>query len=187
MEEIKKSSEEIISNHIIFAMTAGAIPVPVADIVAVSAIQYDMIRQLAAFYKIDYDSDRGKTLASSLAGAAVSRLGASAFKAIPGVGTLLGIGSQMVMAGATTYALGKIFEAHFSRGKGLESLNIESVKGQYRDLLNKGKDYAKELKKTFNRDDVFETISKLKQLKDSGAITDDEFFETKEKLLKKIV
>ena len=187
MGEKRKSSEDIISNHIIFAMTAGAIPVPVADVVAVSAIQYDMIQQLAGYYKIEYDSDKGKTLASSLAGATFSRVGASAFKAIPGVGTLLGIGSQMVMAGATTYALGKIFESHFSKGKGLESLNLESVRSQYKDLLGRGRDYAKELKKTFNREDVFETIEKLKQLKESGAITEDEFFETKERLLKKIV
>ena len=187
MEDKVKSSEDIISNHVIFAMTAGAIPIPVADVVAVSAIQYDMIRHLAGYYKIDYDSDKGKALASSFAGGTVSRLGASAFKAIPGVGTLLGIGSQIIIAGATTYAIGKIFDSHFSKGRGLESFNLNSVKAQYKDLLEKGKEYAKELKKTFNRDDVFDTIEKLKHLKESGAITEDEFFEIKERLLKKIV
>lgn len=110
MNEKKKSSDDIISTHVIFAMTAGAIPVPVADIVAVSAIQYDMIRQIAEFHKINYDADKGKTLASSIAGATVSRIGASFLKAIPGVGTVLGIGSQIVMAGGTTYALGKLFD-----------------------------------------------------------------------------
>jgi uncharacterized protein (DUF697 family) len=187
MEEKKNNSEDIISKHVIFAMTAGAIPVPVADIVAVSAIQYDMIRQLAAFYNVNYDADKGKTLASSLAGATVSRIGASALKAIPGVGTLLGIGSQVVMAGATTYALGKLFDSYFSGGKGLDNINLDSAKKQYNDLLSKGKEYVKDLKKSFSKDDVFQTIEKLSQLKDNGAITEEEFLRTKEKLLSKIV
>lgn len=187
MEQNKKSAEDIISNHVIFAMTAGAIPVPVADIVAVSAIQYDMIRQIAEFYNINYDSNKGKTLASSLAGATVSRIGASALKAIPGVGTLLGIGSQIVMAGAATYALGKLFDSHFSGGKSLDNVNLDSVKEQYKDLLSKGKEYAKDLKKSFSKDDVFQTIEKLNQLKENGAITEEEFLRTKEKLLSKIV
>jgi uncharacterized protein (DUF697 family) len=58
MEE-KKSSEEIIKMHVIFAMTAGAIPIPVADLVAVSAIQYDMIRQLADFHGVDSIQTKG--------------------------------------------------------------------------------------------------------------------------------
>jgi len=187
MKENKKNIDDIISNHVIFAMTAGAIPIPVADIVAVSAIQYDMIRQIAEFYKVDYDSNKGKALASSLAGATVSRIGASALKAIPGVGTLLGIGSQMVMAGATTYALGMLFDSHFSTGKSLDNINFDSVKEQYKDLLTKGREYAKDLKKTFTKDDVFQTIEKLNQLKETGAITEEEFLRTKEKLLNKIV
>jgi uncharacterized protein (DUF697 family) len=187
MEENKKSMDDIISNHVIFAMTAGAIPIPVADLVAVSAIQYDMIRQIAEFHNADYDANKGKTLASSLAGATVSRIGASALKAIPGVGTLLGIGSQMVMAGATTYALGRLFDSHFSGSRSLDNLNLESMKEQYKDLFNKGKEYAKDLKKNFSKDDVFQTIEKLNQLKETGAITEEEFLRTKEKLLSKIV
>lgn len=187
MEEKEKSIDDIISNHVLFAMTAGAIPVPVADIVAVSAIQYDMIKQIAEFRGVNYDDNKGKTLASSIAGATVSRIGASALKAIPGVGTLLGIGSQVIMAGATTYALGRLFDSHFSGGKGLDNINLDTAKKQYNELLAKGKEYAKDLKKTFSKEDVFQTIEKLKQLKESGAITEDEFIKTKEKLLSKIV
>ena len=182
-----KKTENIISSHVIYAMTAGAIPVPVADIVAVSAIQYDMINQIAEAYKAKYDSEKGKALASSLAGATASRIGASFIKAIPGVGTFLGIGSQMLMAGATTYALGKIFDSHFSGNKNLDNFNIEAVKNQYREFLNKGKAYAREVKKNFGRDDVFDTIEKLNQLKSTGAISEEEFRNIKEKLLNKIV
>jgi len=187
MEENKKTIEDIITNHVIFAMTAGAIPIPVADIVAVSAIQYDLIRQIAEFYNADYDADKGKTLASSLAGATLSRIGASAIKSIPGVGTLFGIGSQMIMAGASTYALGRLFDSHFSGNRNLDNFNLESLKEQYKELLKTGKEYARDLKKSFSKDDVFQTIEKLNQLKVTGAITEEEFLRTKEKLLSKIV
>lgn len=187
MEKSRKNIDDIISNHVIFAMTAGAIPVPVADIVAVSAIQYDMIKQIADFHEADYDANKGKSLASALGGATFSRIGASAVKAIPGVGTLLGIGSQMVMAGATTYALGRLFDSHFSGSKNLDNVNLETVKEQYKELLSKGKEYARDLKKNFSKDDVFQTIEKLNQLKETGAITEEEFIRTKEKLLSKIV
>lgn len=184
--EDKKTTDEIIKMHVIFAMTAGAIPVPMADLVAVSAIQYDMIRQLAESYGADYDSNKGKTLASSLMGAAVARIGSSILKAIPGIGTVLGIGSQVITSGATTYAMGKILDSHFS-GKGtLDSFNIDSVKSEYNELLNRGKEYAKDLRQRLKKEDVFITIEKLSQLKASGTITEEEFQKTKERLLARI-
>ncbi len=182
-----KNVENIITTHVVFAMTAGAIPLPVADIVAVTAIQYDLIKQIADFHNVRYDENSGKALASSLAGAAVSRLGASAIKSIPGIGTLLGIGSQMIMAGATTYALGKIFDSIFEKGGDLEGVNAESLREQYREFLAKGKDFARGLRKSFSKEDLFTTLEKLKKLRDSGAITEEEFQKTKERLLGKIV
>lgn len=182
----KKPSDEIIQKHVIYAMTAGAIPIPLADLVAVSAIQYDMIKQLADNYGADYDSNKGKTLASSLVGAAVVRVGSSLIKAIPGIGTALGIGTQVITAGATTYAMGRILDTHFQGNGTIESFNLDSVKTEYNELLKKGKEYAKTLKKNFSREDVFETIEKLNQLKASGAITEEEFQKTKERLLSRI-
>lgn len=182
----EKNIDDIIKTHVIFAMTAGAIPVPVADFVAVSAIQYDLVQKLAEFHKVDYDSNKGKTLATSIVGATVSRMGSSLIKAIPGVGTVVGIASQVIISGATTYALGKLFDSHFANNGTLDTLNTDAVKAQYRDLVDKGKQYARDLKKSFSKDDVFSTIEKLKQLKDSGAISESEYETLKEKLLKKV-
>jgi len=170
--------DDIIKTHVIYAMTAGAIPVPVADFVAVSAIQYDLIQKVAEFHKVDYDSNKGKTLATSIAGASATRLGA-------GVGTLLGIASQVVISGATTYALGKIFDNHFANKGTLDNLNTEAVKAKYKEYVDKGKEYAKNLKRNFSKDDVLSTIEKLQELRDSGAISEAEFESLKEKLLNK--
>lgn len=181
-----KTIDDIIKTHVIYAMTAGAIPVPVADFVAVSAIQYDLIQKVAEFHKVDYDSNKGKTLATAIAGASATRLGASIVKALPGIGTVLGIASQVIISGATTYALGRLFDSHFANKGTLDNLNIEAMKAKYKEYVDKGREYAKDLKKSFSKDDVVSTIEKLKELKDSGAISEAEFESLKEKLLKKV-
>ena len=48
-----KHADTIIRNHVIWSMGAGLIPVLIADIFAVSALQLDMIRQLCKVYDID--------------------------------------------------------------------------------------------------------------------------------------
>ena len=167
-------------------MTAGAIPIPLVDFVAISAIQPDMIKQIAEFYSADYDANKGKSLASSLAGTSFAKIGASIIKGIPGVGTAVGISAQILLAGASTYALGKVFESHFSGNNTLNDFNMDTMKKKYNDLLDKGKEFAEGLKSNLGSDDVFETIEKLKKLKDSGVITEDDFEKTKKELLRKI-
>jgi uncharacterized protein (DUF697 family) len=184
MEEDK--SRSIITNHVIFSMVAGAIPLPLADIAAVTAIQVDMIKQIAKIHSVDYDEHAGKSFASSLAGASFARAGASIVKMIPGIGTMIGIGAQAVLSGASTYALGNIFERHFSLGGTLLNFDVEKVKSAYRALVEKGRDYAKKIKKELKKDDIFRTLEKLKELKDGGSITEQEYEAAKKKLLNKV-
>ena len=59
---IKNRQDEassIIKNHMMWSMGAGLIPVPIVDWFAVSAIQLDMIRQLATLYDIDFKQTEG--------------------------------------------------------------------------------------------------------------------------------
>ena len=187
---LQKRSDAIIKQHVTFSMIAGAIPFPIVDIVAVTAIQMDMLKQLAATYGVDFNVERCKSLATSIMGATlgsfIGRLGASALKAIPGIGTLLGIGSQVVFAGASTFALGKVFQAHFESNGDLLTINLDEMKNQFEEFLKKGKKFAENLKGKQKEEDVFATIEKLKDLKDKGVITEKEFESTKKELLEKI-
>ena len=195
-EESKKevqpapNTEQIILNHVGFGMVAGAIPLPIVDIVAVTAIQMDMLSQLAKAYKVDFNLERGKSLASSIMGAGIGsflgRVGASAVKAVPAIGTILGIGSQVVLAGASTYALGKIFDAHFSGNGTLLNVDIEEMRKQFESWLPKGKQVAEEAQRAESEDSVMATIEKLKTLKDKGVISDEEFKSAKKDLLAKV-
>jgi len=102
-------------------------------------------------------------------------LGTSAVKAVPAIGTILSIGSQEVLAGASTYALGKIFAAHFSGDGTLLNVDIEEMRKQFEAWLPKVKQVAEEAQRAQLEDSVMATIEKLKALKDKGGISDEEF------------
>ncbi len=185
-EEKKLNVESIIKNHVIYSMTAAMIPVPLVDISAITVIQLDMIKQIANAYGAQYDHDAGKSLVSSLAGATLARVGASAIKAIPGVGTIIGISAQVAFSGASTYALGKIFDAHFSNKNSIFDISAQSVKAKYEELLEKGKEVVRGLADEKKTEDIPATIAKLKELRDSGAISEEDFERAKNKLLEKL-
>lgn len=50
----EKSVDQIINEHVGFSMAVGAIPLPVLDFTAVTAIQIDLIRQLAKKHEVDF-------------------------------------------------------------------------------------------------------------------------------------
>lgn len=182
--------DQLIRQHVGYALVAGAVPIPLVDIAAVTVIQIDMVRQLAKHHGVDFDQARGRSLIASLIGATgghlLGRLGASLVKGIPGVGSLLGIGSQVVLAGASTYAVGKVFDDHFSRGGTLANFEAGSWRGAFDRFFAGGRSVAERMRKKQGSDDVVGTLAKLKELKDSGAISEQEYEETKASLLQKL-
>ena len=113
-------------------------------------------------------------------------MGASALKIVPGIGTILGIGSQVILAGASTYAIGKIFQNHFQNDGNLFDFNVDSMISKFEEFLESGKIVAEEKQKNTDKNDILETIDKLKELKDKGVITEAEFNKTKKELLDKL-
>lgn len=143
-----KHADTVIRNHIIWSMGAGFIPILVADVFAVSALQLDMIRQLCKVYDIDFEETRGKALVTSLTSATLARLGArSLVKLIPGLGTYIGGMTVSVFAGASTYALGEVFKLHFESGGTILDFDPDRVRRFYRDKFEKGKDVVKDWSK----------------------------------------
>ena len=66
--ERSKRADRIIHSHTLWSMGAGMIPVPMFDILAVSAIQVDMLKQLAEAYESDFTENMGKTFVTALTG-----------------------------------------------------------------------------------------------------------------------
>ncbi len=181
-------ANEIIKNHVGFSLGAALVPFPGADLLAVSAVQLNMLRQLAKLYNVSFFDTLGKNVVSAIAGGGVARLGASLVKAIPGVGTVIGEMSMPVLSGASTYALGKVVASHFQKGGTLEDLDFKTAKQEYTDEMDTGKKVVDEVRQETSapKSDSDETIDKLRklaELRDQGVITGEEFQELKDRLL----
>lgn len=143
-----KRADRTIRNHVLWSMGAGFIPFPVADFLAVAAVQLDMIRSLSNIYDVDFKETEGKALITSLTGSGLSRMGANALiKMIPGVGTALGGVSMSALSGASTYALGQVFKTHFDTGGTFLDFDTSRFKKFYDEQFEKGKKVADDLRK----------------------------------------
>jgi uncharacterized protein (DUF697 family) len=132
------------------AMGAGIVPIPVFDFIVISGIQLDMLRRLSKLYEIEFLSDKGKSLIGALSGGGISSLVgpmlASTVKFVPVVGTTLGALSMPIIAGATTYAVGKVFIQHFESGGTFLNFDPDAVKNYYAELVKEGKSIARRVK-----------------------------------------
>ncbi len=190
---IKNRQDEassIIKNHMMWSMGAGLIPVPIVDWFAVSAIQLDMIRQLATLYDIDFKQTEGKARITALTGTGLARIGARAVKFIPGVGSVLGGVTMAVLSGATSYALGEAFKKHFETGGTLLDFDPARFKKYYDEKFEKGKDLAKDMQKEQEKaksnasaSTLVDKIKELAEMKEKGIISEEEFEALKKKII----
>ncbi len=195
-----EKSNRIIKNHMWLSMGAGAIPIPIVDFVAVSAIQMDMIRQLSNQYNIEFEENQGKAIISALTGAGMARLGAGMIKVIPVVGSVLGGITFAVISGASTYAVGEVFKKHFESGGDFLSFNVDSFRTYYKEKFEQGKDMAKEMEKEKAEPEEaavveempmeeevssskLDQLEKLAKLRKDKAITEAEFKKMKKEII----
>jgi len=179
---------KIIRRHVLWSLGAGLMPVPLFDIAAVTAIQVDMLRQLANHYKVEYSQSSGKAFVAALTGGTFARIGASLVKAIPGIGSVVGGVSMSVMSGASTYAVGQVANHYFASGSDIFRIDVTEAKEKYAEEYEKGKQVAADLEKEKKTSAetykvAAETIGNLEKLKQSGVISEADFDAVKQKVL----
>lgn len=138
-----ETADDIIYNHLWFSAIPGFLPLPIIDIVAISAVQLDLVKQLCKFYYVDYDEQRGKAIVMALTGSALARISGysarSILKTIPVVGWVLGGAAMSLFAASSTYAIGQVFKEHLDAGGTLHNLNPEAFQQFYTQQLEKAK------------------------------------------------
>lgn len=139
-------ADTVIRNHVVWSMGAGFIPVIIADVFAVTALQLDMIRQLCRVYEVDFAETQGKAIVTSLTSATIARITASSVtKMIPVVGSMLGGVTVSAFAGASTYALGQVFKKHFELGGTILDFDTARLKKLYQEQFEKGRKIVEDL------------------------------------------
>ncbi len=143
----REKADEIVRSSVLWSMGLGLIPFPVADIVAVTAVQIDMIKEVSSVYEVDFSENQVKSWISALSGSILSRLAANALKLIPVYGSIIGGVSMAALSGASTYAIGQVFIKHFESGGTFLDFDVEDFKAFYEEQFEKGKAYAEDLAK----------------------------------------
>ncbi|OIO01398.1 MAG: hypothetical protein AUJ49_07635 [Desulfovibrionaceae bacterium CG1_02_65_16] len=143
--------DALIRKRVYGAMALGLAPVAVLDLVGLFAIQVELVNALAKKYDVPFSKDRAKNLIGSLLGSALPvALGPAVFsllKAIPLIGMTAGAATMTIMGGASTYAMGRVFNRHFATGGNLIDMDAVKVKESFRSYYNEGKQYVKGLRK----------------------------------------
>ncbi|EXJ13520.1 YcjF family protein [Imhoffiella purpurea] len=146
-------SNRLIRQFVLWSAGGGLIPVPLLDISAIYAAQVTMIAKMTKIYGIPFSEHTFKNLLWPLFGSlglvpVTTGLVASVMKVVPGIGHLLSSLSMPVMAGAITYATGKIFATHFEAGGTLLDFDPEQMKDHYKALFEEGKHEARQAAET---------------------------------------
>jgi uncharacterized protein (DUF697 family) len=187
-----RRAQRIIKKHVLWSTGAGLIPIPVADLAAVTAVQVSMLEDLTRLYGVEYSESVLKGFITALTGGMAAQLGASAIKAIPGLGSLIGGVSMSVMSGASTYAVGQVARRQFHDAGDLRKVDMTAVRKEYKKEYEDGRSYVVSLEKgeaaaapesASGDPDVLSRLERLAALRERGALTEEEFQEQKKKLL----
>jgi uncharacterized protein (DUF697 family) len=118
------------------AGSAAALPVPIVDLVLLSAIQSRMVYHLAQLYGQPLSAARFLEIAGTLGMGMLLRQGARMLlKYVPYLGSSLGAVATGVLAAASTFALGKAFCYYYQEVHNGHVPKTEELRRYYREQL----------------------------------------------------
>lgn len=143
LKKMRSDSQKTVAGFVATATASCAVPIPVADAVVLVGEQVAMMAAISAIYKLGLTKKTLQTLVMGALGASgASVVGktivSSAFKLIPGMGTVAGSVISASTAGALTLALGNAF-IELCEAVKCGELTEKDLEGK------KGKEYFKKL------------------------------------------
>lgn len=143
-------ARQIVKSNVVWALGVGVIPVPIFDLVGVTAVQIKMLKQLSNLYDIPFMEHKVKNLVGSLVGGLGSvgigsAVAFSVFKFLPVIGQAAGAVAVPIAAGSLTYTIGKVFIQHFESGGTFLDFDPVAVKKHFRAEFEKSKDVVADI------------------------------------------
>ena len=143
-------AETLVKDHMLMSAAVGLIPAPGLDIVAAIGIQIALLKRLADLYGVRFSEHAARGIITSLlggvgAGALAGGIFMSAMKFVPGAGTLFGVVTMPIALAAVTYAVGKLFIAHFELGGTLADFSAAAQRPYFKELVQRGRQVASTL------------------------------------------
>lgn len=139
-------AHDVVKNYTIGACAVGFVPIPLLDLAALTGIQLKMMQSIANIYDVPFSKNIVKSLITSLVSGTVAVTTAmplaSLLKAVPIIGHTSGIISISAIGGGATYAVGKVFIAHFESGGTFLDFDAKKVQEHFKALYEEGKKFA---------------------------------------------
>jgi len=140
-----KEADEIVKRYMLAALGVGFISLPVLDMAALMAIQLALLSRLARLYKVDFSHQRGKSVIASLVGGSTSTLASVAstgfiLRLVSVPGWIVCAMCMSLFAGASIYAIGRVFVQHFDSGGTFLTFDPDRVRQYYAEALARGRE-----------------------------------------------
>ena len=141
---LQRDVDAVIKRHAVYGVASGVIPIPLVDLTAASTVQMRMIAQLAELYGISFSQQVAKSTASSLLASVIplTGFGAASFSLMRSVriaGPVLGLATMPALYGAITYALGRTFAWHFSKGGTFDTVDPKAFRARFTGEFSKAR------------------------------------------------
>ena len=132
-----EEADRIVKKYMNWSFVGGLIPIPLADLAAVSGVQAKMLYDLSHLYGVEFKAQAAQSAVAALLGSVVPGVVTSTafgvgLKFIPIVGTTLGVIAMPALSLAATYAIGRIFTAHFETGGSWLDFDPEKMREHFR-------------------------------------------------------
>lgn len=143
LDKIEQSGK-LISDAMKWSVAASVIPVPKLDLIAIAAVQANMVSEIAKIYGSTLPKQAVKATVSVLLGT-LAPLGATSLvlgataKYLPGYGSIIGGVSLASFAAASTYAVGKVFVGHFENGGTFADFDVKSITSKLKEEFSRAK------------------------------------------------
>lgn len=144
-------ADAIIKNHMMVSLGFGVVPMPIVDLVGLTATQINMLRKLSNLYGHTFSEEWAKKSIGALVTSGLAlpvAMGVSSIiKFVPVLGQTAGIIALGTTGAASTYAIGRVFVKHFESGGDFLSFSSKDAKKAFKEEFEKGKETASEIKK----------------------------------------
>lgn len=160
-------AQKIVQKNMYWAMGLGVIPIPLVDLFAIGGFQAKAIKELSDLYGVPFN----RHLFVNIMAILISGLGAplcggilafSFVRVVPILGPLSSLALTPLMAGAFTYAMGRVFIQHFESGGTFLTLDPAAVREHFKQEFEKGKSVAEEMMKKSSAETADDVAGKKK-------------------------
>lgn len=134
--------QNIIIHNVFWAVWVGVLPFPFIDMVFITAVLVKMANELSFEYNLKFSKTRAKAFIISLIsglGTSSVAMGLSSIKLLPTLGSGLGAAGFSILAGAVTYAVGRVFVKHFESGGTFLDLDAQQYRAYFQKMYEEGK------------------------------------------------